>query len=569
MNMNELFKLAINIGEAPMTNFFETHKSMLDKALETAQTREYWSAFPEIPSGKIYGETAKTDGQTAFDGYLNNDFTMEGHPEEAKLGAEKSPYGLDLSISYPSASVETLVAASKAAGKAWAKASIETRTGVCLEILSRLNKHSFEIGNAVMHTTGQAFIMAFQAGGPHAQDRGLEAVTYAYQEMTRTPAKALWKKPAGKDNVDILEKTYRVVPKGVALEIACATFPTWNGYPGLFASLVTGNSVIVKPHPKAILPLAISVEIARNVLTEAGFDANVLLLAADTPDAPITKDLALNPDVKIIGFTGSNAFGQWLRDNAKQADIYTEEAGVNSIVVASTDNFRGMCGNIGFSLSLYSGQMCTAPQNIYIPKDGIETDQGQKSFDDVANGIKAAIDGLLKDPARAAGVCGAVSNDEIITRLGSHKNKGEVLRQSTAIEGLEDARTATPLILKTDAKGNAHKEECFGPISYVVAAENISSAIEDAANLATEKGAITAAIYSTDENTLDEAIDAFGDAGVNLSCNLTGGIFVNQSAAFSDFHVTGANPAGNASLTDSAFVSKRFRIVATRKPVSE
>ena len=26
---------------------------------------------------------------------------------------------------------------------------------------------------------------AFQAGGPHAQDRGLEAIAYAYAEMTR------------------------------------------------------------------------------------------------------------------------------------------------------------------------------------------------------------------------------------------------------------------------------------------------------------------------------------------------------------------------------------------------
>ena len=42
------------------------------------------------------------------------------------------------------------------------------------------NAMSFEMANAVMHTTGQAFPMAFQAGGPHAQDRGLEAVAMAW-----------------------------------------------------------------------------------------------------------------------------------------------------------------------------------------------------------------------------------------------------------------------------------------------------------------------------------------------------------------------------------------------------
>ncbi|MTI09865.1 phenylacetic acid degradation protein PaaN [Curvivirga aplysinae] len=552
-----------------MSSFFETHRATLEKALETAKNRDYWSAYPEMPSGKIYGEAAKTDGQTAFENYRNSDFKIEEHPEENRVGDEASPYGLALNIKYPTASAETLISASKEAGKAWGKTSIEDRVGVCLEILHRLNKRSFEVANAVTHTTGQAFMMAFQAGGPHAQDRGLEAVTYAYEEMKRTPASAIWSKPAGKDTVDTMEKTWRIVPRGVALEIGCATFPTWNGYPGIFASLATGNSVIVKPHPKAILPLAISVSVARDALKEAGFDPNTILLAADTSNAQITQDLSTHSDVKIIGFTGSNAFGQWLRDNAKQADIYTEEAGVNSIVVSSTDNFRGMTGNIGFSLSLYSGQMCTAPQNIYVPKNGIETEDGHKSFDEVAEGIVKATNGLLKDPQRAAGVCGAISNDSITDRVATYADKGEVLRASTPVEGLDSARTATPLILKVDAsKSHIHTEEAFGPISFIIATDDTTDAINSAAHLAATKGAITSAIYSTDDAVLDQASDAFGDAGVNLSCNLTGGIFVNQSAAFSDFHVTGANPAGNASLTDSAFVAKRFRVVATRKPVA-
>ena len=60
------------------------------------------------------------------------------------------------------------------------------------------------------------------------------------------------------------------------------------------------------------------------------------------------------------------------------------------------------------------------------------------------------------------------------------------------------------------------------------------------------QGALTAAVYSTDEAVLDAAEEAAIDVGVHLSCNLTGGVFVNQSAAFSDFHASGANPAANA-----------------------
>ena len=44
-------------------------------------------------------------------------------------------------------------------------------------------------------------------------------------------------------------------------------------------------------------------------------------------------------------------------------------------------------------------------------------------------------------------------------------------------------------------------------------------------------------------------------------------MFVNQSAAFSDYHGTGANPAANAALTDAAFVASRFRVVQHRMHV--
>ncbi|MCY6380696.1 phenylacetic acid degradation protein PaaN [Hoeflea prorocentri] len=550
-----------------MSAFFEAHKSTLEKALEVSKTRDYWSPYPEVASGKIYGETAKDDGAAAFKSVLGGPFKLEGHPGESTVGAEQSPYGIDLDIAYPKASPAGLLKASSDAATGWAKASIEERTGVCLEILDRLNKRSFEMANAVSQTTGQAFMMAFQAGGPHAQDRGLEAVTYAYAEMTRTPQTAVWTKPQGKHDPLVLEKRYRVVPRGTALVIGCATFPTWNSYPGLFASLATGNTVIVKPHPGAILPLAITVQIGRDVLKEAGFDPNVLLLAADEPGSEITKELVEAPQVHIIDFTGSNSFGRWVRDNAgPDTQVYTEEAGVNSIVVASTDNFRGMCSNIAFSLSLYSGQMCTAPQNIYVPDGGIETDEGHKSFDEVADGIGKAVDKLLSDPARAGGVCGAIAGDVTADRVQSSASLGAVLRPSAQIEGMESARTATPLILKVrEGETEAHHEEQFGPISFVIAVSDAKEAIERAADLASTKGAITASVYATDDETLDAAADAFASAGVSLSCNLTGGIFVNQSAAFSDYHVTGANPAGNASLTDAAFVANRFRIAATRR----
>lgn len=547
-----------------MEALFARHRDLLEAALAALASRGFWTPFPEVPSGKFYGETAREAGLAAHGARLGQPFDLPGHPESRRVGAEVSPWGPALGIDYPAAEVETLVAASRTAAPAWAGADPETRVGVCLEALVRLNRMSFEMGHAVMHTTGQAFPMAFQAGGPHAQDRGLEAVAMAWAEMTRSPAAALWEKPRGKAAPLVIEKHWRVVPRGIALVIGCQTFPTWNSYPGLFASLATGNTVIVKPHPAAILPLALTVAVLRDVLAEAGLPRDVVLLAADSAEAPATQELVRRPEVAIIDYTGSNAFGDWVRANAHGAQVYTEEAGVNSIVIAGAGDFGAMCDNIAFSLALYSGQMCTAPQTLFVPRGGVPTDAGHKSFDEVAEGIAAAVDRLLADPARAAAVAGAIANPATLDRVAAARGLGRVVRDSAP---LAEGRSATPLILAVEATNvEAYGEERFGPIAFVVAVDDAEEGVARAAALARTKGAITAALYDVDEARIRAAAEAFAQAGANLSVNLTGDIYVNQSAAFSDYHVTGANPAGNASLTDTAFVAGRFRRAMWRRP---
>jgi hypothetical protein len=309
----------------------EKHAPMLAQAREALAARSFFSRYPESPSPRVYGETAAAEGQSAFEGALGEDFRGLGdQPTDGSyVGSEVSPYGPKLRVRYPRLDVDAAVAAAQAAMPAWRDAGALTRAAVCVEIVDAINKRSFEMANAVMHTTGQPFVMAFQAAGPHAQDRALEAVVAALVEQERVPSSVVWEKPAKGEPIR-MQKDYRIVPRGIALVIGCNTFPTWNGYPGLFASLATGNPVIVKPHPRAVLPLAL-----------------------------------------------------------------------NSIVVDSTDNLRGVLGNLAFSLTLYSGQMCTTPQNIYVPREGIDTDEGHVSFADFGDKLGMAIGRLTGEDAKA------------------------------------------------------------------------------------------------------------------------------------------------------------------------
>jgi len=547
---------------------FERHAATIDRALAAIGERGYWSPHSESP--KAYGEGAMEAGKAAFDALLGKPFDLTQPGTVGTIGREVSPFGIALGITYPKADLDALFAAIGAAEREWKKAGPEAWVGVSTEILQRINKQSLLFAHAVMHTTGQAFMMAFQAGGPHAQDRALEAIAYAWAEMKKIPAKALWEKPQGKNEPLRMEKHFRIVPRGVGLVIGCNTFPTWNGFPGFFADLATGNAVVVKPHPSAILPLALMVKIAREVLSESGFDPNIVTLVAHDAADDVAQKLALRPEVRLIDFTGSAANGNWLEANAKQAQVYTEKSGVNQIVVDSADDFASVARNIAFSLSLYTGQMCTAPQNIYVPKGGIDTASGHLTFDQVASGIAEGVQKLLSDPARAVEILGAVVNDGVMQRLENARRLGDVVldTQTLTHPAYPEARIRTPLIVKLGAADlDKYLAEWFGPVAFVIATESTTQSLAIARNAVKTHGALTMSVYARDKETIDKAIEVAEDAGVALSINLTGGVFVNQSAAFSDFHGTGANPAANAALTDSAFVASRFRVVQHRQHV--
>ena len=549
------------------TAYFDKHRERLDAAVAACASREYYSAFDESPSPRVYGESAAAEGKAAFEAWLDGPFPLETPGSDGTVTTERSPFGFDLGVSYPHThDVDALLGAALTGMRAWRDAGPDVRTGICIEILDRLHARVFELANAVQHTSGQAFVMAFQAGGAHALDRALEAVAYAWVEMTRTPRTAIWEKP-GKVPVK-MEKTFTVVPRGVALVIGCNTFPTWNSWPGLFASLVAGNSVIVKPHPSAVLPLAITVQVCQEVFAEAGFDPGLVALAAEKPADKLASSLALRPEVKLIDFTGGNAFGDWLEKNASQATVFTEKAGVNTVVLDSTAEFKAMCFNLAFSFALYTGQMCTAPQNVYLPATGIETDEGRKTPADVAAGIGAAFDQLLGDDARAVELLGGVVNDGVLDRLEAAGSQGEVYVASRTVThpSYPDATVRTPTIIGlTAADSHVYEAECFGPVAYLIATADTDESIRLFGSTVQQHGAMTASVYSTSDEVLDDVRQAALDAGVALSENLLGGVFVNQSAAFSDFHGTGANPAANASYTDGAYVASRFRIVQSRR----
>jgi hypothetical protein len=146
--------------------------------------------------------------------------------------------------------------------------------------------------------------------------------------------------------------------------------------------------------------------------------------------------------------------------------------------------------------------------------------------------------------------------------IGPWRDAGPDTRAGVAAEILARLNAASFEIAQ-----EIYTREWFGPVSFVIGTDSTEHSLSVFRETLREHGALTAAVHATSEAVLAAAESAALDAGVHLSENLTGGVFVNQSAAFSDFHGSAANPAASATLSDPAFGTGRFTRLQSRRPV--
>lgn len=550
----------------------EKHAQTLEQALAAVRSRTFFARWAEVPSGKIYGETAHEEGKRRFEqllGKLFEEWLQKGDGEW--VGGEVSPYGFPLGVQYRQLSVVAAVEQAQRAQRQWQRLDVRVRAAILIEALERAAAEFFPLAYATMHTTGQGFVMAFQASGPHAFDRALEAIATGVMALESFAAEALWRKPLGKGEITV-RKVFQAVPKGLGAVVGCSTFPIWNAFPGVFANLITGNACLWKPHPAVMLPVALVVARLQQALESLGIDPHLLLMLPCTLEEPLTWEVVEHPAVRIVDYTGSPAFGTELERRLGGKVVFTEKAGVNSVLLHSVADLNAVMDNLAFSLCLYSGQMCTAPQNIFVPETGVETPNGRLLPEEVATRLCAAIDALVHNPKAGPPTLGAVQNERILQRVREAEALGlPVLRASAPLEHPDypHARTATPLLL--EARQGEHRHiygrEWFGPIAFLVRSPDADTALQEMAELVRTAGALVTAVYTTEDTFKHRAADTLTQAGTSVAFNFVGPVWINQSAAYSDFHGAGVNAAGTASFTDLHYVTARFGIVHLRETV--
>ena len=289
----------------------DKHQAVLDEAIDALATRRYYSRYPESPSPKVYGESAAADGLAAYQEHLGKPYAaLAGQPTDGTdVGSEVSPYGPVLGVRYPRLDIDAALTAAKAAMPAWRDAGPRVRAAVCVEIIERINARSFEMANAVMHTSGQPFVMSFQAGGPHAQDRALEAVIAGLVEQERVPESVVLGEARAATRRCGCRRT--TGSSRAASRWSSAATPSPRGTATRACSRrsrrATRSSSSRTREPSSPWPSpsrSPGRSCRRTVLTPA-----LVQLAAEDDGEGLAKTLAERPEIAIIDYTGGPAFG--------------------------------------------------------------------------------------------------------------------------------------------------------------------------------------------------------------------------------------------------------------------
>lgn len=263
-------------------------------------------------------------------------------------------------------------------------------------------------------------------------------------------------------------------PLGVVALITPWNFPIAIPAWKLAPALVAGNSVVIKP---ASATPALTFDIAR-ALDEAGMPKGVLNVIVGS-GATVGTELATNPAVAALSFTGSHAVGQGIYEQLapRMVRAQMEMGGKNPTIVlddADLDLAATLCAKAGFGLT---GQACTATSRAIVDRKVLEPFveklMAQAAAIKVGNGLD---DGVTMGPA--------VNEAQLRTDLeyiGIAQQEGATL--ACGGKRLEEGDLASGWFIEptvfTGVKPDMRlaQEEVFGPVIAVIAVNGFDEAI--------------------------------------------------------------------------------------------
>lgn len=395
--------------------------------------------------------------------------------------------------------------------------------------------------------------MTFEAGKTRAEADADTAEAIDFMEFYAREMQRL-NQPQPLTIMEEEENELYYVPLGVGIVIPPWNFPLAIMVGMTTASIVAGNTVVLKPASTTPVIAAKFIEL----LEEAGLPAGVVNFLP-SPGEEVGDYLVDHHLTRFISFTGSRDVGLRINERAARTNpgqkwikrVIAEMGGKDTIVVDDDADLELAADAITASAFGFSGQKCSACSRAIIHED---------VYDEVLNKVIERTRQLtLGNPAELATNMGPVIDQKAYRKVQEYieigKQEGRLVLGGNT--GDPNGYFIEPTIFAdVDSMARVSQEEIFGPVVAFTKATSFEEALTFANN--TEYG-LTGAVITNNRVNLEKARREF----------FVGNLYFNRKCTGA---LVGTHPFGgfNMSGTDSKAGGRDYLLLFTQaKMVSE
>jgi len=426
--------------------------------------------------------------------------------------------------------------------KTWSRTPAEMRVELLLKTSKILRERKYIYAAWMVYEVGKSWAEA-DADVAEAIDF---AEFYAREMLRLAPPQPLTPVPGERNFL-------RYIPLGVGVVIPPWNFPLAILVGMTLASIVAGNTVVLKPSSDSP---TIGYKFFE-ALEEAGMPPGVVNFLPG-PGSSVGDVLVGHPRTRFVAFTGSKQVGLGINELAAKTvpgqlwvkRVIAEMGGKDSIVVDAETDLDAAVEGVAASAFGYQGQKCSACSRAIVV---------ESVYDSFLEKLKRRVDQIkVGPPADPATYMGPVINGRAKQSILEYIEIGK--REGRLVVGGDSPGPGyfvqPTVIADVPAKGRIAQEEIFGPVLAVIKARDFDDALEIANN--TEYG-LTGAVYTKDRKKLEKAAENFFVGNLYLNRKCTGAL-------------VGGHPFGgfNMSGTDSKAGGRDYLLLFTQaKTVTE
>ena len=417
------------------------------------------------------------------------------------------------------------IEAATAAFQDWKNVAPEVRARYLLKVASLFRKHKPELTALMVLEVGKSWV---EADADVAE--AIDFAEFYAREMIRYSREQPLTALDGEQN----ELYY--IPLGVGVVVPPWNFPLAIMTGMTLASVVTGNTVVLKPSSDSPVIAARFVEI----LEEASLPPGVVNFVPGS-GGKIGDYLVGNPRTRFIAFTGSKEVGLHINElAAKTAEgqlwikrVVAEMGGKDTIVVDETADLDAAVDGVVASAFGYSGQKCSACSRVVVV---------DRVYDEVVGRVADRAANIRVGPTKEQeNWMGPVSSksayESILNYVDVGKSEGKLMVGGGRLNDDQRGWFIKPTVIgDVDPMARISQEEIFGPVLAAFRAKDFNAALEIANN--TQFG-LTGALFSRERRRLEQARREFHVGNLYLNRKCTGALV--DVHPFGGFNMSGTD----------------------------